>query len=377
MTQTKKIRVAVLFGGRSAEHEVSLQSAKNVIQHLDSTRFEAVPIGIDKQGNWLLGDGLFQHSLEHQQVKALTQEDQAWFTPAWVNQVVPSASEQKNITHSRFDVVFPAVHGTFCEDGTLQGLLALADVPFVGCGVLASAVGMDKDMAKRLVMQAGISVAPYLAIKQGEWVKQPTHCLQRIQQTLTYPLFVKPANAGSSVGITKVKTPNELNKAIENAFCFDTKILIENGLEAQELELAVLEAKESGDAPHVSVVGEIKPTHEFYSYEAKYLDDNGASLHIPAKVSDDIANAARKMAVDIFNALDCEGMARVDLFLDKQTNQLYFNEINTLPGFTKISMYPKLMEATGFSYSSLLSHLVELAMKRHQEKTNLVHTYTQ
>ena len=377
MTQTKKIRVAVLFGGRSAEHEVSLQSAKNVIQHLDDTRFEAVPIGIDKQGTWLLGDGLFQQSLEHQQVKSLTQSDQAWFTPAWVNQAAQTLPEQQNATHSRFDVVFPAVHGTFCEDGTLQGLLALADVPFVGCGVLASAVGMDKDVAKRLVMQAGIPVAPYLAFKQGEWLKQPTQCLQRIQQTLTYPLFVKPANAGSSVGITKVKTPNELNKAIEEAFRFDTKILVENGLNVQELELAVLEAKESGDEPHVSVVGEIKPTHEFYSYEAKYLDDHGASLHIPASVSDDIAKAARSMAADIFKALDCEGMARIDLFLDKQTNQLYFNEINTIPGFTKISMYPKLMEATGFSYSSLLSHLVELAMKRHQEKTNLVRTYSQ
>jgi D-alanine-D-alanine ligase len=378
MTKTKKIRVAVLFGGRSAEHEVSLQSAKNVIQHLDESRFEAVPIGIDKQGNWLLGDGLFQQSLEHQQVKSLTHEDQAWFTPAWVNQAVQTqASEQLPTTHPCFDVVFPAVHGTFCEDGTLQGLLALADVPFVGCGVLSSAVGMDKDVAKRLVMQAGISVAPYLAIKQGEWLKQQTHCLQRIKQTLTYPLFVKPANAGSSVGITKVKHEKDLPPAITEAFRFDTKILVENGLNVQELELAVLEAKESGDAPHVSVVGEIKPTHEFYSYEAKYLDDNGASLHIPANVSDTIANAARKMAAAIFEALECEGMARIDLFLDKQSNQLYFNEINTIPGFTKISMYPKLMEATGFSYSSLLSHLVELAMKRHQEKTNLVRTYSQ
>lgn len=377
MTQTKKIRVAVLFGGRSAEHEVSLQSAKNVIQHLDASRFEAVPIGIDKQGNWLLGEGLFQQSLEHQHVKSLTQEDQAWFTPAWVNQAVQTQLPKQHTTQPCFDVVFPAVHGTLCEDGTLQGLLALADVPFVGCGVLSSAVGMDKDVAKRLAMQAGIAVAPYLAIKQGEWLKAQTHCLQRIQEKLTYPLFVKPANAGSSVGITKVKHEKDLVPAIKEAFRFDTKILIENGLTVQELELAVLEAKASGDAPHVSVVGEIKPVHEFYSYEAKYLDDNGATLHIPANVSDTIANAARKMAAEIFEALECEGMARIDLFLDKQTNQLYFNEINTIPGFTKISMYPKLMEATGFSYSSLLSHLVELAMKRHQEKTNLVRAYAQ
>lgn len=377
MSQTKKIRVAVLFGGRSAEHEVSLQSAKNVIQHLDTARFEAVPIGIDKQGNWLLGDGLFQHSLEHQQVKSIQQDEPAWFTPAWVNQAVQTqSSEQPNHTHPCFDVVFPAVHGTFCEDGTLQGLLALADVPYVGCGVLASAVGMDKDVAKRLVMQAGVPVAPYLALKQGDWLKHRANCLTRIKMQLSYPLFVKPANAGSSVGITKVKSEAELADAINEAFRFDTKILVENGLDVQELELAVLEAKEAGDAPHVSVVGEIKPTHEFYSYEAKYLDEQGASLHIPAKVSDDIAKNAREMAASIFEALDCEGMARIDLFLDKKTNQLYFNEINTIPGFTKISMYPKLMEATGFSYSSLLSHLVELAMKRHQEKSNLVRTYT-
>jgi D-alanine-D-alanine ligase len=225
-------------------------------------------------------------------------------------------------------------------------------------------------------MQAGIPVAPYMALKHGEWLSQSNTVIEKINQTLTYPLFVKPANTGSSVGITKVKTKALLKEAIEEAFKFDHKILIENGLSVQELELAVLESKESGEDPLVSVVGEIKPTHEFYSYEAKYVDENGASLHIPANVDMTIAKTAQTMARNIFKALECEGMARIDLFLDKNTNQLYFNEINTLPGFTQISMYPKLMEATGISYKNLLTHLIELALKRHQERAGLVRSYT-
>lgn len=377
MSQEKKIRVAVLFGGKSAEHEVSLQSAKNVIQYLDTTRFEAVPVGIDKLGHWFLGDDLLQKSLNQNQVKQLPQECSAWFTPAWVSTSAQMSTPEKfKQTQTPFDVVFPAVHGTYCEDGTLQGLLSLADIPFVGCGVLASSVGMDKDVSKRLAMQAGIPVAPYMALKHGEWLSQSSTVIEKINQTLTYPLFVKPANTGSSVGITKIKTKTLLKEAIEEAFKFDHKILIENGLSVQELELAVLESKESGEDPLVSVVGEIKPTHEFYSYEAKYLDEHGASLHIPANVDITIAKTAQTMAMNIFKALECEGMARIDLFLDKNTNQLYFNEINTLPGFTQISMYPKLMEATGISYKNLLTHLIELALKRHQERAGLVRSYT-
>lgn len=377
MTQEKKVRVAVLFGGKSSEHEVSLQSARNVIQHLDASRYEVVPIGIDKSGHWLMGQELLQQSLLHQQVKTREQNEPAWFTPEWIMTSSQTSLPEKTKTHPQFDVVFPAVHGTYCEDGTLQGLLSLAEVPFVGCGVLASAMGMDKDISKRLVMQAGVPVAPYLAVKQGEWKKNSAIVLTRVNSTLTYPLFVKPANTGSSVGITKVKTKEGLVKAIEEAFKFDHKILIENGLNVQELELAVLESKESGEEPFVSVVGEIKPTHEFYSYEAKYLDEKGADLKIPAELNESLSKTAQAMAVKIFKALECEGMARVDLFLDKATNQIYFNEINTLPGFTKISMYPKLMEATGISYTKLLSHLIELAMKRHQERTALVRSYTQ
>lgn len=377
MGKGDKIRVAVLFGGRSAEHEVSLQSAKNVIQHLDPTRFEVIPIGIDKQGQWFLGNDVFQTSLEQNKVATLTQE-KTWFTPEWVGQSALVQVKAPSVSNTKqFDVVFPAVHGTFCEDGTLQGLLALADIPFVGCGVLSSAVGMDKDVAKRLAMQAGVSVAPYLTLKIGEWMKHPDDALATITKQLTFPLFIKPANAGSSIGITKVKSPAELSNAINEAFRFDTKILIEVGLSVQELEVAVLEAKESGEEPLVSVVGEIKPTHEFYSYEAKYQDQHGAELAIPADVSDTIAHEARAMATTLFKALECEGMARIDLFLDKQTNRLYFNEINTLPGFTQISMYPKLMQATGLSYEGLLTHLVELALKRHLEKQGLVRSHAE
>ena len=373
MTSSDKIRVAVLFGGRSAEHEVSLQSAKNVIQNLDASRFEIIPVGIDKQGSWFLGDDLFQHSLQHNQVRSLPTQASAWFNAAWVSQSVATTTH----THHKmkFDVVFPAVHGTLCEDGTLQGLLTLADIPYVGCGVLSSAIGMDKDVAKRLAIQAGVPVAPYVTIKIGEWKKHAAHFLKQIQNTLSYPLFVKPANAGSSIGISKVKDASALQEAIQEAFQFDTKILVETGLNVQELEVAVLESKESGDEPIVSVVGEIAPSHEFYSYEAKYLDENGAALHIPANVNEDIAEKAKQMAATIFKSLDCEGMARVDLFLDKKTQSLYFNEINTLPGFTKISMYPKLMEASGLSYTSLLTHLIELALKRHQEKHGLVRSH--
>ncbi len=372
---SEKIRVAVLFGGRSAEHEVSLQSAKNVIQNLDASRFEIIPIGIDKQGSWFLGNDVFQQSLQHNQVRCLPTQTSAWFNADWVSKSALATTKQPNNVNMQFDVVFPVVHGTLCEDGTLQGLLTLADLPYVGCGVLSSAVGMDKDVAKRLVMQAGVPVAPYLSIKLGEWKKNASTLLKQIQNTLSYPLFVKPANAGSSIGISKVKDASMLEEAIQEAFQFDTKILVETGLNVQELELAVLESKESGEEPFVSVVGEVTPSHEFYSYEAKYLDENGAALHIPAKVNESIATKAKQMAATIFKSLDCEGMARVDLFLDKNTQSLYFNEINTLPGFTKISMYPKLMEASGMSYASLLTHLIELALKRHQEKNGLVRSH--
>lgn len=377
MKPADKIRVAVLYGGRSAEHEVSLRSAANVIQYLDATRFDVIPIGIDKKGNWFLGKDVFVHSLEQNQVAKL--HDHTWFAPEWIGNPCDQQDLKKVIPQPvsgpQFDVVFPAVHGTLCEDGTLQGLLEIAGLPYVGCGVLSSAVGMDKDIAKRLAIHAGINVAPYLAIKQGEWQANRERYIKQIAQQIAYPLFVKPANAGSSIGISKVKTEDELITAINEAFRFDTKILVEKALNVIELELAVLESLESGQDPIVSVVGEIRPTHEFYSYDAKYLDENGAELLIPALVSNEVMQQAQVMAKKLFSALECEGMARVDLFLNKDDNNIYFNEVNTIPGFTQISMYPKLMDASGVSYSDLLTHLVQLALKKHEHKSQLIRSY--
>ena len=378
MKPTDKIRVAVLFGGRSAEHEVSLQSAKNVIQYLDTARFDVVPIGVDKQGKWFLGNDVFTNSLEQNKVHFLENDNNAWFTPEWVGTPVASAQAVmagQDTKLAKFDVVFPAMHGTFCEDGTLQGLLELANLPYVGAGVLSSAVGMDKDVSKRLAMNAGIRVASYIVIKQDVWKLNPQRFIKLIEAKISYPVFVKPANTGSSIGITKVKTAKELQPAIDEAMRFDTKVLVEKALNVQELEIAVLQSLDNSDEPIVSVVGEIKPNHEFYSYDAKYLDEKGADLLIPAEVNDDIKERARAIAKELFIILDCEGMARVDLFLDKDSQEIYFNEINTLPGFTKISMYPKLMAASGVTYGDLLTHLIQLAMKRHTSKNLLSRSY--
>lgn len=368
MNTGDKIRVAVLFGGRSAEHEISLHSAKNVIQYLDPARFDVVPIGIDKQGNWFLGNDIFSKSLAENSVPKLMAADDTWFTPRWVGQSVEKTSLSTVNAGQPFDVVFPVVHGSMCEDGTLQGLLELADLPYVGCGVLASSMGMDKDISKRLAMLAGVKVAPYVVIKLPEWQHLKKACLQKVADKLDFPVFVKPANTGSSVGINKVKEAASLEAAIEEAFRYDTKILVEKGLDIIELEIAALQSLNEKDGAMVSVAGEIRPSHEFYSYDAKYIDENGAQLLIPAPIPDATQQEAQAIAKTLFAALECEGMARIDLFLTKDTHEIYFNEINTIPGFTKISMYPKLMEASGVSYTQLLTNLIELAMRRHEQK---------
>lgn len=377
----KKIRVAVLYGGRSGEHEVSLMSATNVIQNLDRNRFEVVPIGIDKQGSWYLGDDVLKNKQLSGPAATLQlqrDEERKLFNPDLIGKAVQPTKPSQLVARAQaeeriFDVVFPAIHGTLCEDGTIQGLLELAELPYVGCGVLSSAVGMDKDVSKRLVMSAGMSVPPFVVIKRGHWNKNPERYRELVNKQLRYPLFVKPANTGSSVGVHKVKTPADFDAAMEDAFRYDTKIIVEQGIDAIELEIAVLEAKEYGEDPIVSVVGEVAPTgsHEFYSYAAKYLDENGAKLMIPASISEELQEKVRAFAKDIFTVLECEGMARVDLFLERGTNKIYFNEVNTIPGFTQISMYPKLMAASGVSYSELLTHLVMLAVDRHERKSQL------
>lgn len=389
MGKTKKIRVAVLYGGRSGEHDVSLVSAANVIQHLDRSQFEVVPIGIDKHGGWFLGDDTPLLQLQREEERKL-------FAPTLIGKTAHEresdycstfssspefnhlASTGKNgqigfLTDRIFDVVFPVIHGPLCEDGTVQGLLELADVPYVGCGVLSSAIGMDKDVSKRLAKAAGISIAPYLTIKRGTFEKNPTHFCTLVEKQLSYPLFVKPSNTGSSVGITKVKHPDDLIPAIQTAFKYDNKIVVEQGINALEIEVAVLESLENGSDPIVSIPGEVRPTknHEFYSYASKYLDENGAELLIPAPLPEELQTKVRQVAKEIFLALECEGMARVDLFVERGTNHIYFNEINSIPGFTKISMYPKLMGASGMPYSELLTHLITLATERHARKSQL------
>lgn len=366
----QKIRVAVIYGGRSGEHEVSLQSAASVVKNLDPNRFEIVPIGIDKQGHWLLND-VKNLGLENA-IKSLPLQTSTSQRFTSLNHIKFQDSRALNPAKTNsIDVFFPVLHGSFGEDGTLQGMLEMMDVAYVGAGVLSSAIGMDKDVSKRLVAQAGLSIPPFMAVRLGEWQQNPSYYQQQIETRFGYPVFVKPANTGSSVGVHKVMRAEDLAIKVADAFLYDVKILIEQAVEAREIELSVLENPDYGSPPLVSVPGEVVPQHEFYSYAAKYLDADGAKLYIPAKIDKTTCSQAQVFAQQIFQILDCEGMARVDLFLDKHTGKFIFNEINTLPGFTQISMYPKLWEASGVSYQQLLSYLIDLAITRHQRKSNL------
>lgn len=376
MLNKEKTRVAVLYGGRSAEHEVSLVSATNVIMNLDRTLFDVIPIGIDREGSWFLGDDVFKQELTSQPMLRLHRDqDRMLFNPELIGKSSPMMIPPPSLltkANRLFDVIFPVIHGPLCEDGTVQGLLELADVPYVGCNVLASAIGMDKDVSKRLVKHAGIDVPQFLVVRRGEW-HDPASCMAKINAQFAYPIFVKPVNTGSSVGVSKVKKPDDLQKAIDLAFQYDTRVVIEEGIDAIEIEVAVLESLNPTHEPIASIPGEILPssTHDFYSYASKYLDENGAELIIPAPLPEAISAKVMTAAKQVFNVLNCEGMARVDFLLDRHTHRIYFNEVNSLPGFTKISMYPKLMAASGVEYSQLLTHLIELAMKRHANKTHL------
>lgn len=365
----------MLYGGRSGEHEVSLRSAASVINNLDRGRFDIVPVAIDKQGRWLLHDlKLIQHGIE-----TLPVSDDALavvLPPTPAEAALVPLKPSGAAARAAIDVVFPVMHGPMCEDGTIQGLLELAAVPYVGCGVLASAVGMDKDIAKRLAAQAGIPVVPWITLRQAAYRRDPRLAQDAIARQLGFPNFVKPANMGSSVGVSKAKTSQDLSAAIEEAFKYDTKILVEKAIDAREIEVAVLEPLDELAGPMTSVPGEVRPTHEFYSYQAKYIDENGAALCIPAELEAQQAETVRRIAANAFTALECEGLSRVDLFLDRASGQFYFNEVNTLPGFTHISMYPKLWEATGIPYAKLLTHLIELALRRHGRKAKLAREYT-
>jgi D-alanine-D-alanine ligase len=361
MGSSGKIRVGIVFGGQSAEHEVSILSARNVLAALDPARFEPVLIGIDKTGRWLTQDArkLLAGGKNPRHVQI--EDGRRVQLPS------PLSESAESSGTGRIDVIFPVLHGTFGEDGTVQGLFEIAGIPYVGAGVLGSAIGMDKDVMKRLLRDAGIPVAEYRAVRRDRFDAEPQRVLDELA-TLGLPLFTKPANAGSSVGIRKVTSAAALADAIRYAFEFDSKILAESAVSGREIELAVL----GGTPPTVSVAGEIVVEHSdgFYSYEAKYIDEHGARLELPARISADEQARAQALALRAFDVLECDGMARVDMFL-KKDGSLLVNEINTIPGFTAISMYPKLWELSGLPPTALVTRLIELALRRGRQRAAL------
>ncbi len=372
-----KLRVAVLFGGKSGEHEVSVVSALSVYKALDKKKYDVTLVGIDKEGRWLLPEQtkLLAQSENPRLIKLNEIKNTVSMLTYETTKTIVSLDSKTGMgtePSMKFDVIVPILHGTYGEDGTIQGLLELAQIPYVGSGVLGSSVGMDKDMAKRVFRDAGIPIVPFLALKKIEFKANPKKYVDQAIATFGFPFFVKPSNLGSSVGVHKVKNEKQALDMIEDAFLYDTKVLIEQGIDARELEVSVL-----GNAnPKASVVGEIIPKHEFYSYEAKYIDENGATLKIPAEpLTKAQSDQIREMAIKAFSAIECAGLARVDFFLDRKSGQIYINELNTIPGFTSISMYPKLWEATGLKYADLLDELIKLALERNSERKALKTTY--
>lgn len=355
-----KSRIGILFGGRSAEHQVSLMTAKNVVDAVDKNKFDIVLIGIDKQGVWWLCDSsdFLINDSDPKKIELKHTNKQIALLP------YPSVQQMLNVTDNTYlekiDVIFPLVHGPLGEDGTIQGLLKLTTIPFVGASVVGSAIGMDKDVMKRLLQNAGIPIADFMVLADTH---TPTY--EEIIETIGLPFFIKPANLGSSIGITKVHDKDTFIKGLEKAFSYDKKIILEKTIEGREIELAVL----GNDNPETSLAGEIVPSHEYYDYEAKYIDDHGATLQIPVSLPESVLKELQELAIKTFKSLSCEGMARVDFFLTKD-NKIFVNEINTIPGFTKISMYPKLWEASGIPYQTLIEKLLMLAIERHtKEKT--------
>ena len=356
---TRRLRVGIIFGGRSGEHEVSLVSATSVMSALDSEKYEVVPIGITPDGRWISSS----QALGMLKEKApLDQEQEKFLVPEPHRRALVSV-EGNGGGSMPLDVVFPLVHGTYGEDGTLQGLLELANIPYVGAGVLASAVGMDKIIQKMVFADAGLPVVRYCWCYSAECREHPSKVARMVERELRYPVFVKPANTGSSVGISKVHGRRELGAALALATEFDRKVIIEQAVgNAREIECSVL----GNDAPEASVPGEIIPSNEFYDYDAKYVDGKSTTV-IPARLQAHIVRKIREIAVRAYTAIDCAGMARVDFFVTKGKAKVYINEVNTIPGFTAISMYPKMWEAAGLSFSDLLDRLIRLAIQRHGE----------
>lgn len=359
-----KIRIGLIFGGKSTEHEVSLQSARNIFDALDRNRFDITLIGIDKRGQWQVADssGFLINSDNPSTIALIPSEEKLALAPGYDHgQWLTVDNHEK--AFSQIDVAFPIVHGAQGEDGSLQGLLRILDIPQVGSGVLGSAACMDKDVTKRLLRDAGIDIAPFVTVTRANRTRLD---VDKVIAELGLPLFVKPASQGSSVGVSKVKQPGDLQQALDEAFLYDHKVLIEQGINGREIECAVL----GNDDPEASVCGEILLNDEFYSYDTKYISSTGSSLAIPAQISDEASAAIQQIALKSFTALECKGLARVDVFLTPE-GRVVVNEINTLPGFTRISMYPKLWAASGLSYSDLLTRLVELAIENHEADKQL------
>ena len=387
----EKLRVGILFGGRSGEHEVSLLSAASVLNAIDKDKYEVVPIGITKDGRWLTAEHaenllVGKLVLEPRHLRAgdpqnteaaavLARGEAVVVPPEPVHRqtgLMPFQTDASLLRRAsdraiNVDVIFPVLHGTFGEDGTIQGLLELADIPYVGAGVLGSAAGMDKDIMKSLFIAAGIPIVKHVTILRSEWEKDPKR-VEKLVGRLKYPVFVKPANLGSSVGISKAHNRKELGPAMEEAAKFDRKIVIEQGVggstaKAREIECSVL----GNDEPAASIPGEIVPIKEFYDYDAKYLEE-GSKLIIPAKLTKAQTKKVQELAIRAFKAVDCSGLARVDFLMDPKTKKIYLNEINTMPGFTAISMYPKLWAASGLEYADLIDRLIQLGIERHEDK---------
>jgi D-alanine-D-alanine ligase len=368
----KKLRIAVLFGGRSGEHEVSLMSARSVLSALDPDKYHITQIGITKEGVWLSGENVLETMSKSQKMENIL--NHVVIIPDQFNnhiwQIQKSQTEWNLKPITDVDVVFPILHGTFGEDGTLQGLLELADIAYVGAGVTGSAVGMDKGIFKDVMRANNIPTAASIIVLRSEIENNIKKVIQQAEAVAPYPLFIKPANLGSSVGISKCTSKSDLGEGLMEAASYDRRVLVERGINAREIEVSVL----GNDVALASILGEVLPSREFYSYESKYIDGT-SDLVIPAKLPAIITESIRQMAVAAYKAIDCAGMARVDFFVEKATDEIYLNEINTIPGFTNISMYPKLWEASGIPYPKLLDRLIELAIERKTDRDNTERNY--
>jgi D-alanine-D-alanine ligase len=360
-----KLRIGVIYGGRSGEHEVSLMSAQSVLGALDRSRYEVTEIGITPEGQWVAGGDVMQ-TLTTRNRKSPRAAMLAEPGPARIWEIKSNNGDEE--LHLRLcrevDVIFPVLHGTFGEDGTLQGLLEMAEVPYVGAGVLASSVAMDKALFKQLMRAHGLPMLEYILCTRGEIAHDLDAVLRRAEAAVPYPVFTKPANLGSSVGITRCANRSDLVEGLAEAARYDRRVLIERGIDAREIEVSVL----GNEHPQASIPGEVIPSREFYSYESKYVDGT-SQLLIPAPIPEEKTSAVQRMAVEAYRAIDGAGLSRADFLLDRKTGDLYINELNTMPGFTTISMYPKLWEQTGLAYPALLDRLIELALERHADRT--------